>query len=454
MFVDTHAHLFYPNFKDDLDEVIQRAKEAGVDYILVPATDLASAAQVVDLTEKYDMVYGAVGVHPHDSREWTKDLIPLLEDLIKNNPKIVAVGEIGLDYYYDFSPKDKQIEAFRDQIDLALKLNYPVIVHNRESDADVLNIIKEYTPRGLKAQLHCFNSTEEYVYEYVKLGHYISFTGNITFKKFDTIRSVAAKVTPEKLLLETDSPFMTPVPYRGKRNEPAHVKLVAEMQAEVHKKTVEEIARVTSFNAYRLYGIGNLPEPSLTYKLYNSLYVNITNRCNADCFFCTHKDEPFLAGYNLRLDPHNEPPAEDYISQIGDPKLYDEIVYCGFGEPTLRWDIVKEVSRYVKENGGKTRINTNGHGSFLNKKNITEEMKGLIDSVSISLNTIDIKEYSEIMKVDENFFDVMVEFAKNCKKNGIRVIMSVVGLKEIDIQAAKDFVVEELGAEFRERPLF
>ena len=151
MFIDTHAHLFYPNFEGELDEIISRAKDSRVDYILVPATDLKTAEQVINLTKKYEIVYGAVGVHPHDTKDWDSSLIPKIEELTKQE-KIVAIGEIGLDYYYDFSPKEKQIEAFRAQIELALKLDLPVIIHNRDSDVDMMELIRSYCGAGLKAQ--------------------------------------------------------------------------------------------------------------------------------------------------------------------------------------------------------------------------------------------------------------------------------------------------------------
>ncbi len=216
MFIDTHSHLFYPNFEDDLDEVIQRAKDSGVDFILVPATDLATAKEVINLTEKYDMIYGAVGIHPHETKDWDPTLLNEIESLTSHN-KIVAIGEIGLDYFYDYSPKEKQREAFKSQIDLALKLDLPIIVHNRDSDEDMLEIINSYCGSGLKAQFHCFNGSLNDAKELMHMGHMISFTGNITFKKADELREVLKNVRIDQLLLETDSPFLTPVPFQRQK---------------------------------------------------------------------------------------------------------------------------------------------------------------------------------------------------------------------------------------------
>lgn len=453
MFVDTHAHLFYENFKDDIDVVINRAKENGVDYILVPSTDLKTAEETLKLCDKFDFIYAAVGIHPHDTKDWDDSILTKIEELAKH-PKVVAIGEIGLDYYYDFSPKTQQIKAFKSQIELALNLDLPIIVHNRDSDKDMMEIISSYCSAGLKAQFHCFNASLEDAIEYMKMSHFISFTGNITFKKSDELRGILKHIDLNHLLLETDSPFMTPVPHRGKRNEPAFVKFVAEKVAEVHNTTVDDIARITSLNAFRMFGIGSKPKVSYTYKLGNSLYINVTNRCNADCVFCRRKEDPFLRGYNLGMKKSEEPPAEVYIQEIGDPKQYDEIVFCGYGEPTIRWDVVKEIARYVKENGGRTRLNTNGHGNYINRRDITPEMKGLIDVVSISFNSFDPGQYAEIMKVDELHFYEMLSFAKKSKEFVEKVVMTVVDVEEIEIEKARKVVEEDIGAEFRIRHYF
>ncbi len=453
MFIDTHSHLFLQDFEDDLDEVIKRARLNKVDYIIVPSTDIATAKKTLLLADKYDLIYAAVGVHPHDTKDWESSQLAEIEELAKH-PKVVAIGEIGLDYHYDFSPKEKQIEAFQAQLDLAVKLKLPVVIHNRESDEDMMKIISSYCGNDLRAQFHCFNSSLEDALEYIKMNHIISFTGNITFKKSDDLRKVAAGISLDNILLETDSPFMTPEPNRGKRNEPAHVNLVAEKIAEIHNVKVEDIARVTSFNAFRFFGLSNNKQISFTYPIGRNLYINITNRCNADCFFCSRKGDATLHGYNLKMKKDEEPSAEIYIEEIGDPANYEEIVFCGYGEPTIRWDVVKKIARYVKANGGKTRLNTNGHGSFINKRDITPEFNGLIDTVSISINTVDPRQYAKIMKLDTRFFNEMVTFAKSVKQYVDHLVMSVVSIDEVEIGKAKDVVENKFGAEFRVRPYF
>lgn len=453
MFIDTHAHLTYPNYADDLDDVLLRAKQAGVDYMIAPATDLASAAAVIELTKTYDQVYGAVGVHPHDSSEWDSSLLATLKAMIDESPKIVAVGEIGLDYYYDYSPREKQIEAFRDQLELAVELDLPAIVHNRESDEDVMKIVAEYCKRGLRCQMHCFSMGEKELRELIEMGQFVSFTGNVTFPKAQNVRELARKVPLERLLIETDSPFLTPAPNRGKRNEPAYARHIAETLAGLQEVTIEDFAKTTSHNAFRLFGVGEEPSAVNTYQIRDSLYVNVTNRCDAHCSFCTRRENPKAHGHYLRMTRSQEPTPATYLEEIGDPTRYNEIVFCGYGEPTLRWDAVTETARGVKQKGGTTRLNTNGHGNAINKRDITEDMPGAIDAVSISLNTADPDQYAEMMRVERRMFDEMVAFAKKTIERGIKTSMTVVQIDEVDAERARRFA-EELGAEFRERPYY
>lgn len=452
MYIDTHSHLFYPNFNGEVDQVIARAIQAGVDYIIVPGTDIATSKQAVELADKFECVYASVGVHPHDSKNWNDSIICELEELAKNK-KVVAIGEIGLDYYYDFSPKEKQLEAFDAQIKLALKLKLPVIIHNREADDDIMNYARKYKDSGLRAQYHCFAGSIADARELVEMHHFISFPGIVTFKNAEETRKVLSRVAIENLLLETDAPFMTPVPHRGQRNEPAYIKLIADKIAEIHHLTPGDVGRATSYNAYKFFGIGMKPKLSYTYSIGQSLYINVTNRCNADCIFCDRKGEAVINGYNLKMAKSEEPDASIYIKEIGDPAKFKEIVFCGYGEPTIRWEVVKEIARYIKENGGRTRMNTDGHGNFINKRDITPELKDLIDTVSISLNSTNADQYAKLMRVDPLLHAEMLEFAKRAKEY-THVVLSIVGLSEVDSEEAKKFVTETVGVDFREREYF
>lgn len=273
------------------------------------------------------------------------------------------------------------------------------------------------------------------------------------------MQKVVKAIQPEHLLVETDSPYLAPVPHRGKTNEPANVSLIAKKIAELQGFNDEDIRRVTSYNAYKLFGVGEKPEPKIAYQIKDTLYLNLTLRCDSDCIFCDRKGEAMVKGHNLHID--KEPSAQELAGQIGDPKKYREIVFCGYGEPTIRLEIVKQIAKYVKENGGKTRLDTDGHGNVINHRNILPELRGLIDAVSVSLNSIDRREYSNLMRPEVKTrdlaaqqWDEMIEFAKAAIDYIPDVYMTVVGLEGIDAEAAKKFAEETIGVKFRLRPMF
>jgi TatD DNase family protein len=466
-FADSHAHLTAKEFDTDRDGVIQRARDAGVDIIVNPATDLDDSRKAVELADRHQGVYACVGIHPHEARTADEHSLAAIEELSRH-PKVVAIGEIGLDFHYDFSPRDVQERAFRLQLDIARRRDLPVVVHTRESLPLTLSIVEETiarkdgwrrdrtgaqgrypAPRGV---FHCFPGDTGTARRLVDLGFFISFPGILTFKNAHLPASVAASVSIEHILLETDSPFMTPVPHRGRRNEPANIPIIAEKLASLQQLSVEDVARSTNYGIHTLFGIGNPGKPVITYRLRDALYVNLTIRCNADCVFCDRKGEAVIKGHNLSID--REPTAEEVIAEIGDPKRYREIVFCGFGEPTIRLEAMKDIARWVKEHGGRTRLNTDGHGSIINKRNIVPELVGLIDAVSVSLNSPDPRRYGELMGLDgERFFPAMLDFTRECVKVLPAVSMTIVDLPDVDREKARE-IAEGLGARFVVRPLF
>jgi TatD DNase family protein len=249
--VDTHCHLDFDAYAEDLEEVIDRASAAGIARIIVPGIDLNSSRAAVRLAERYDTVLAAVGVHPNSSSDWQDEWLDELRPLVQHR-RVVAIGEIGLDYYRDHSPHGVQQQAFAAQLALAAELDLPVIVHNREADEDVLAWLRRFGDgRGV---LHSFASSWEVAVAALSDGYYLGFTGPITFKKADTLRDVAARVPLERVLTETDGPFLTPHPFRGRRNEPAYVRFVANRLAEVRELHEDTVAVQTSANAARLFG--------------------------------------------------------------------------------------------------------------------------------------------------------------------------------------------------------
>ena len=253
--IDTHAHLFYKDYRDQLDDVLQRAEDAGVEAIICVGLDLPTSEQAIELADKYPQLWAAVGVHPHDAIDAPGDAMEQLEALASHD-KVVAIGEIGLDYYRDLSPWKAQQDLFRQHLELARSLDLPVIVHNRRADDDVWKILQEMDHR--KGVLHCYSSGPELAGQAIEFGFHISFTGTVTFGKnrnADVLRAVGL----DRVMVETDCPYLAPVPHRGKTNEPAYVRLVAERIAEIQGATLEDVARITTANARGLFTKMMLP---------------------------------------------------------------------------------------------------------------------------------------------------------------------------------------------------
>ncbi|HEY0003573.1 MAG TPA: TatD family hydrolase [Pyrinomonadaceae bacterium] len=262
MFVDSHAHIDGPEYEADRDEVIERAREAGVLAILNVGTGdphSGTLERAVEMAEKYEDVYAAVGIHPHDARLFDKKAEERLMRLVQQSRRIIAWGEIGLDYHYDNSPREVQREVFARQLRLAREARLPVIIHSREADDETVQILRaELSGAGTRGGLmHCFGGSLWMAESLIPLGFMISFAGNVTFKKADALREVARRVPLDRLLIETDCPFLTPVPFRGKRNEPARVVEVARCLAELHAMETEEMGRVTSANFMRFFQLEN-----------------------------------------------------------------------------------------------------------------------------------------------------------------------------------------------------
>jgi TatD DNase family protein len=260
MFVDSHAHIDGPEFDADRNDVIQRARDSGVSAILNIGTGDPHAGvfeRAVELAEKHSDVYTAIGTHPHDARLFDADAEQLTLKLISQSSRVIAWGEIGLDFHYDNSPRDVQLKVFQRQLALAREAMLPVIIHTREAEAETIESLKTYREgTDRPGVMHCFSGSPWLAERALELGFYISFSGIVTFKKAEELRAIAKQVPLDRLLIETDCPFLTPVPYRGKRNEPAYVVEVARCLAELREETVEEIARVTSRNFAELVNLG------------------------------------------------------------------------------------------------------------------------------------------------------------------------------------------------------
>ncbi|WP_064091137.1 TatD family hydrolase [Rossellomorea aquimaris] len=254
MLFDTHVHLNAEQFNEDLEEVMSRAKEAGVENMVVVGFDRPTITRAMELVEQYEFLYASVGWHPVDAIDMTDEDLIWIEELA-SHPKVVALGEMGLDYHWDKSPKEVQKEVFKKQIHLAKKVKLPIIIHNREATQDIVDILREEGAEEVGGIMHCFSGSSEIAQECVEMNFYISLGGPVTFKNAVKPKEVAKDIPIEKLLIETDCPYLAPHPNRGKRNEPAYVKLVAEQIADLKEMTIEEVGKITTDNAKKLFNI-------------------------------------------------------------------------------------------------------------------------------------------------------------------------------------------------------
>jgi TatD DNase family protein len=258
--IDTHCHLNFHKYNEDRDAVIKRAQDAGVNRVIIPAIDLETCQEALDLSEQYDGIYAAVGIHPNITVGFDDAILNQIREWASHD-KVISIGEIGLDYYWDKSPKDVQRKAFEQQLELATELELPVIIHNREASDDVMDVLESWVstlPDSLKDRpgvLHSFSAPPEIADRALAIGFYLGFTGPITFKKADDLRAIAQTAPLNRILVETDGPFLTPHPYRGKRNEPAYVQYMTEKLAELHNNSYEQMAEHTTANAERLFNL-------------------------------------------------------------------------------------------------------------------------------------------------------------------------------------------------------
>jgi len=459
MIIDTHCHLDFPDFDRDRDDVIDRAKKAGVTAIINVGSSIEGTNRAFQLARSHDIVYATLGVHPHEAKSVTDEVIKDFKALSGrahlsvpyNSSKVVAIGEVGLDYYRNLSPKEEQIAAFRKFIDLARELDLPLIIHSREANEDVLKTLRvKGQGSRVKGVIHCFSGDETFLKKCLDLGLYVSFTCNLTFKNAGDLRKVAKAVPVERLLLETDAPFLAPQKYRGKRNEPAYLTYLVDEWVELTGLTQDDIERITTHNANALFKIYPAEKPRIAYEIRDSLYLNITNRCTNLCNFCIRTKTDFVKGHNLSLD--KEPTVDEILKAVGDPAKYNEIVFCGYGEPMMRLDVVKSVAKELKSKRVKVRLVTNGHGDLINSRPIAAELKGLVDKVSVSLNAESEEKYNELCapKFGPNSFKSVVEFIKDCVRHGIETEVTCLDIDGIDLNKCEE-IAKGAGAKFRLR---
>ena len=455
MLIDTHCHPHFEQFDADRDEVLKRAEES-LAALLAVGTDVETSRQANALAQQHRFIYSSVGFHPHEASSFTDEVFTQLRECAKAT-KVVAIGEIGLDYYRMQAPKEKQQETFRRCLALAQEFRQPVILHIREAYPDTVAILKENFKGPVRGVNHCFSGTVKELKEMLDFGLYISFAGNVTYPSAAPLREAAKACPLDRILVETDAPYLAPQAYRGKRNEPSFISETVRVLAEVLGATPGHLAEATQKNTLQLFPM-TLPslERQPVYVIQDSLYVNVTNACTARCTFCELSEpdsELYLKGYRLKMK--GDPSAAEVLEAIGDPRLYEEIVFCGYGEPTLRLSFLVEVAKALKAKGAKRiRLNTNGHGNLIHKRSIVHDLAGLIDEMSVSLDAENEENYNRVVRprFGAGTFEKVKTFIQESKELFPKVVATFVEVPEIDAEACRR-IAEALGVEAKVRKL-
>lgn len=451
MLIDSHSHLNFPDAFPDLAAVKGAMAEAGVEAAVVVGTGVESSRRAQDLACAW--MFPSAGVHPNETAftdtesEWRE-----IEELV-SHPSCVAVGETGLDAHHKDVPMDTQRRRFVRHLSMARERDLPVIVHSRQTGDETRELLKREA-RGLRGVLHCFEGHEALGREALDMGWYVSLAGNLTYKNALPLQECVARLPGDRFLVETDSPFLAPHPHRGKPNSPAMVVHTAMKLAELRGLSLADVTRITRRNTIELF---RLPLPlegvSLVYPIRDSLYINLTRRCSARCTFCPRESDPVVKGHDLGLTRDAEPTAAEVIAAMGDLAPWKEVVFCGFGEPTLRLEELKEVARHAKAAGKRVRLNTNGHGNLIHHRNIVPELLGLVDCASISLDAPDNATYMSLVRPAhrERAFPGLLTFARECARTLPETVLSVVTVPTLDLSACRTLAAS-LGIPLRERP--
>ena len=456
--VDSHAHLEMKPFRGDLEGVLERALGAGVVHIVTVGSTLAESRRAFKIAERYPEVSAVVGIHPHDALEADDTAMAELSKLARRK-KVVGIGETGLDFFRDRSPRNLQEDSFRRHLDLAKETGLPVVIHVRDAYPGSFEILKEegLPPRG--GVVHCFSGTARDAVAYLDLGLHLSFTGTVTFpskRNREWAREILTLVPLEKVFVETDSPYLPPHPFRGKRNEPAHVTLVAEKIADVKGLSPQDVARITTRNAVRFFDLPvNLPGSRFAYTIRDSVYLNVTGKCTSACTFCRRSADPIVKGHDLVLE--DDPTVAQMLTALDeeDWKKRSEVVFCGYGEPTIRLDEIRQIAGSIRQQGARhIRLNTNGLGSLFHGRDITPEISGMVDEVSVSLNAQDKDTFVRLCRpaLGEGSYGAVKDFARSCLAAGMDVVLTVVDHPDVDVEACRA-IAERMGTRFRVRSL-
>ncbi|MDX2175052.1 MAG: YchF/TatD family DNA exonuclease [Candidatus Sumerlaeia bacterium] len=456
-FFDTHAHLQDEKFERDLDRVLDRARAAGVTRILTLGDNLLNSRKAVSLARKTPEVLAAVGVHPHAAAEYTPETESELQ-LLAECERVVCIGEIGLDYHHHHFGHDKQREVFRRQLALARQHRLPVSMHCRDAYADLLEDLEAERGQEIGGVCHCFSGTTQDARALVEMGFVLGVGGTCTYNRAEDLRESLAAVGIHHLILETDSPYLSPQAKRGRRNEPANLPITARTLSEMLGESYRDVERITNYNAERAFRLSREYAPQAVFINSNQIHVNLTNMCTNNCEFCARHGDGVYRGHQLLLD--HDPDVDAITGSIlrEEYKSYGDVVFSGLGESLFRLDELQVVARAAKAAGKRVILQTNGQGLLLHGPSLWKKLEGLLDLVSVSLNAPDRDSYNAICHPHdrERAFPAVVEFIRQAKASGFPTVASAIDLPEVDLAATRR-LADELGVPLdvnRRDPIF
>jgi TatD DNase family protein len=450
MLIDSHAHLQDKKFARDLERVLERAEDSGIEHLVCIGDRIESSRKALVLARRHPRITATIGVHPHYETAYCPKMLLELEALVRA-PEVVAIGEIGLDYHYPNHNPERQKEMFVAQGRLAARHNLPLVMHCRDAYDDLLELIEKDDKISRRGIIHCFSGTQDHARRFLDLGFHLGIGGALTYPNGGGLRKTIGELGLDRVVSETDAPYLPPQLKRGRRNEPSYMKHTIKALADLTGLTYQDAARITKTNAIRIFGLPLEIEPEALYQIRKTLYVCVTNHCTNRCYHCQRCSDYIVMGHLLKLD--HEPGAAELLDRVGDPTVYDEVAISGLGEPTMAWEVCVELAAGLKARGANVRLNTNGLGNLINKRDITREMAGRFDSVSINMTAHDREAYNRITNTTypDDAFGAMLKFAEDCKAAVPNVIMTVVGLPEVDVEACRVLAEDKLQVRFRIR---
>ncbi len=423
------------------------ARRSGVNRFMIPGITLDTSRLAEAMADVRSGIFAAAGIHPgHCGEGWAEEMGKLTGMLV--SPGVVAVGETGMDLYRDRSAEKRQRECFAEHVRMAGAFGLTLVVHSRSAEAEVLEVLGGEP--SVPVIMHCYTGPSEHALRAAERGFYIGFTGPITYRANGRLRELAAALPRDRILIETDSPFLSPEPVRGRRNEPAYLVHVAETLSEVLEQDLDETARILMRNSMRAFQLEDPRRTDLIYELYGNLYLNITGLCSNHCRFCIRDRTDGLGGYYLRH--HHEPDPDRLRALVGflPPGSGRELVFCGYGEPTMRHLLLEELARSAAGKGYRVRLNTNGTCLQRLSRRETLRMLEPFHTVSVSLNASSMEEYDRICRPSgRGAWDSLMEFLELAGgRVGIRA--TAVRYPGVDMDAVGK-LAEELDLPFRVR---